>query len=333
MTAMTAMTAPVTKDFTAIPLIDVGPLYRDDEAAARRVAAEIRRCSIEIGFFYVTGHNVSRERMHGILDAARRFFTFPEAKRQAIKVNAAHRGYVPYAESTLDRAYAVDLKHSFNFAWPFKPGDPEILAGKPLCGFNQWPEGEDAWRREVEAYYTDTFELGQRVLEGFAIALELPRSFFRERYKRPLVRTRLLYYPSQAPDPEGKQFGCAPHTDWGAITLLWQDDVGGLQVRNRAGAWIDAPCIEGAFVVNIGDMLARWSNELFVSTPHRVINTSGRERYSIPTFYDPDFDTVVECLPNCSGPGNPPKHPPCVAGEYIAAKYDNAYTYRRQAKA
>ena len=114
------------------------------------------------------------------------------------------------------------------------------------------------------------------------------------------------------------------------MTLLWQDQVGGLQVRNRSGQWIAAPYMEGTFVVNIGDMLARWSNDLFVSTPHRVVNASGRERYSIPMFYDPDFDTVVECLPNCSGPANPPKYPCTVAGEYITQKYDDAYAYRKQ---
>lgn len=321
---------PVTTDFTAIPVIDVSPLYGKDDAAARRVADAIRRASIEVGFFYVTGHNASAALMNRTLDAAREFFAFPEPSRAAIKVNAAHRGYVPYAESTLDRKFAVDLKHSFNYAWPFQPDDPEIRAGLPLCGFNQWPAGQEAWRKLVEEYYQQVFEVGQKVLEGFALALGARRDFFRDKYRRPLVRTRLLYYPPQAPDPAGRQFGCAPHTDWGTVTLLWQDQVGGLQVQNRSGTWIDAPAIEGAFVVNIGDMLARWSNDLFVSTPHRVINVSGRERYSIPTFYDPDFETVVECLPNCSGPGNPPRYPPCVAGEYITAKYDNAYTYRRK---
>ena len=131
--------------------------------------------------------------------------------------------------------------------------------------------------------------------------------------------------------PEADQFGAAPHTDWGCMTVLWQDAVGGLQVKNRAGAWIDAPYIDGTFVINIGDMLARWSNDLFVSTPHRVVNASGRERYSIPMFYDPDFDTVVECLPNCSSAANPPKYPRTIAGEYITAKYDDAYAYRKTA--
>ncbi len=318
-------------DFTSIPVIDISPLYGDDLAGARAVAADIRRASVEAGFFYIRGHHMPPDLMRATLMASKFFFSRPDAEKRAIQVNGAHRGYVPFAQTTLGRQYKADLKESFNFAFPFAADDPDVVAGKPLIGVNQWPQGEEVWRGVLEDYYRTLFEVGQRVLEGFAIALEAPRTYFRDLYKRPLVRTRLLHYP---PQPEGSgedQFGAAPHTDWGCMTLLWQDQVGGLQVRNRAGQWIDAPYIEGTFVVNIGDMLERWSNDLFVSTPHRVVNASGRERYSIPMFYDPDFDTAVECLPNCSGPGNPPKYPRTVAGEYITAKYDEAYAYRKKA--
>lgn len=316
-------------DFTSIPVIDISPLYGDDLAGARAVAADIRRASVEAGFFYIRGHHMPPDLMRATLMASKFFFSRPDAEKRAIQVNGAHRGYVPFAQTTLGRQYKADLKESFNFAFPFAADDPDVVAGKPLIGVNQWPQGEEVWRSVLEDYYRTLFEVGQRVLEGFALALDAPRTYFRDLYKRPLVRTRLLHYP---PQPEGSgedQFGAAPHTDWGCMTLLWQDQVGGLQVRNRAGQWIDAPYIEGTFVVNIGDMLERWSNDLFVSTPHRVVNASGRERYSIPMFYDPDFDTAVECLPNCSGPGNPPKYPRTVAGEYITAKYDEAYAYRK----
>ena len=318
-------------DFTSIPVIDISPLYGDDLAGARAVAADIRRASIEAGFFYIRGHHMPPDLMRATLMASKFFFSRPDAEKRAIQVNGAHRGYVPFAQTTLGRQYKADLKESFNFAFPFSADDPDVVAGKPLIGVNQWPQGEEVWRGVLEDYYRTLFEVGQRVLEGFALALEAPRTYFRDLYKRPLVRTRLLHYP---PQPEGSgedQFGAAPHTDWGCMTLLWQDQVGGLQVRNRAGQWIAAPYIEGTFVVNIGDMLERWSNDLFVSTPHRVVNASGRERYSIPMFYDPDFDTAVECLPNCSGTGNPPKYPRTVAGEYITAKYDEAYAYRKKA--
>lgn len=325
------MASSSLSEFQSVPVIDVAPLFGGSDEAARAVAAEIRKASVEVGFFYVAGHNVPSQLMQDMLAAAKGYFARPEVEKRRIQVNAAHRGYVPFAQTTLGQAYKPDLKESLNFAFPFQPGDPYLADGKPLIGLNQWPDDEPGLRRTAEAYYDAVFELGQRVLEGFALALDLERSFFRGLYRHPLVRARLIHYPPQSEAGAEGQFGAAPHTDWGCITVLWQDDVGGLQVRNRAGQWIDAPPIPGTFVINIGDMLERWSNDLFVSTPHRVVNASGRERYSIPVFYDPDFETVVECLPNCSGPGNPPKHPRTIAGEYITAQYDKAYAYRQKA--
>jgi len=325
------MASSSLNEFQSVPVIDVAPLFNGSEEAARAVAAEIRRASVEVGFFYVRGHNVPPALLKDMLATAKQFFARPDAEKRRIQVNKAHRGYVPFAQTTLGRAYKPDLKESLNFAFPFQAGDPYLDDGKPLIGLNQWPDDTPSLRRTAEAYYAAVFELGQKLLEGFALALDVDRSFFRELYRHPLVRARLVHYPPQAAGQGEGQFGAAPHTDWGCITVLWQDDVGGLQVRNRAGQWIDAPPIEDTFVINIGDMLERWSNDLFVSTPHRVVNDSGRERYSIPVFYDPDFETIVECLPNCSGPANPPKHPRTIAGEYITAQYDKAYAYRQKA--
>ena len=325
------MSASTLTDFKAIPIIDVGPLFAGTDAGAAAVAEQIRRVSVEVGFFYVGGHNVPRDLMRAVLMAAKYFFALPDGQKRAIQVNKAHRGYVPFAQTTLARAYKADLKESFNVAFPFAADDPDVVAGTPLIGVNQWPAGETVWRGVVEDYYTAVFELGQRLLEGFALALGTDRGFFRGLYTRPLVRARLIHYPPQQDGTADGQYGAAPHTDWGCMTILWQDDVGGLQVKNRSGEWIDAPPIDGTFVINIGDMLERWSNDLFVSTPHRVVNASGRERYSIPVFYDPDFATVVECLPNCSSAANPAKYERTIAGEYITAKYDDAYAYRKQA--
>ena len=316
--------------FRRIPVIDVFPLGGADEAAERQVADEVRRASIEVGFFYVRNHGVDRNLVRATLMAAKYFFLLPEPARRAIHVNSAHRGYVPFAQTTQPGRKRPDLKESFNYAYPFSDAELAEFAGRALIGRNQWPAGEPAWRAVLEDYYRAVFELGQRILEGFALALGIERDFFRDRYRRPLVRARLLHYPPQPPDDE-VQLGAAEHTDYGTITILGQDDVGGLQVKNRAGEWIDAPCIDDTFVINIGDMLARWSNDLFVSTPHRVVNASGRERYSIPVFYDPDFETIVECLPNCATAANPARYSPIVAGDYITARYDGTYSYRQKA--
>ncbi|MEO8752393.1 MAG: 2-oxoglutarate and iron-dependent oxygenase domain-containing protein [Casimicrobiaceae bacterium] len=320
-------------EFRQIPVIDVSPLAGTDDAAIRRVAGAIRAAAIDVGFFYVAGHGVPRDLLRAVHLAAKYFFLLPVDTKRTIQVNRAHRGYVPFAQTTQPGRKRADLKESFNFAYPFSPADLTDLAGRALIGSNQWPPGEAVWRGVIEDYYREVFELGQRILEGFAIALDIERDFFRGRYRRPLVRARLLHYPPQYEGTDAGQFGAAEHTDYGTITILWQDDAGGLQVKNRAGQWIDAPTLEDAFVINIGDMLARWSNDVFVSTPHRVINTSGRERFSIPVFYDPDYDTVVECLPNCASSANPPRYPPIVAGEYITSRYDGTYSYRQSSPA
>lgn len=315
--------------FRQIPVVDVSALAGGDPAAEQHVADEIRRAAIEVGFFYVSNHGVPRDLVRATLMAAKYFFRLPEATRRAIEVNGAHRGYVPFAQTTQPGRKRPDLKESFNYAYAFSDAELAEFGGRALVGRNQWPVGETAWRAVLEDYYRAVFDLGQRILKAFAIALGIERDFFRSRYRHPLVRARLLHYPPQSPDDEA-QFGAAEHTDYGTITILWQDDVGGLQVQNRAGEWIDAPCLDDTFVINIGDMLARWSNDTFVSTPHRVVNASGRERYSIPVFYDPDFETLVECLPNCASPGNPARYPPIVAGEYITARYDGTYSYRQK---
>jgi isopenicillin N synthase-like dioxygenase len=318
--------------FNQVPVIDVSPLFSSDTAQIATVAEQIRRASVEIGFFYVKDHNISPELLDAVQVASKYFFSQPESLKRSILVNEAHRGYVPFAQTTQPGRKFADLKESFNFAFPFTADDPLVSEGKTLIGLNQWPENELAWRRILERYYLEIFELGQKILEAFALTLKLPTNFFRERYKSPLVRARLLHYPPHEPTHADEQFGAAEHTDYGAITILWQDEVGGLQVKNRSGQWIEAVPITNTFVINIGDMLERWSNHLFVSTPHRVMNRSGRERYSIPVFYDPDYDAIISCLPNCASSENPAQYPPIVAGDYITSRYDGTYAYRQNKK-
>lgn len=320
-------------NFQQVPIIDVAPLFGHDESGVTKVAMAMRAAAIETGFFYVRGHNVSPTLMDATFVAAKYFFNLSDGVKQRIAVTpaTAHRGYLPFAQTKQPGVKRADLKESFNYAYPFTPNHPALASDCRLIGLNQWPTGEPAWRRVLEQYYAEVFELGQRLLGAIAVGLDLPRDFFRDLYRHPLVRARLIHYPPQFEDTSGGQFGAAEHTDYGTITVLWQDDVGGLQVRNRDGQWIDAPPIDGTFVINIGDMLELWSNNLFVSTPHRVVNASGRERYSIPVFYDPDFDVTVECLPNCSRSDNPSRYAPINVGEYITARYDGSYAYRQPA--
>jgi isopenicillin N synthase-like dioxygenase len=164
---------------------------------------------------------------------------------------------------------------------------------------------------------------------ALAEALELPRDWFLPFFGKPTLFLRLLHYPRQ-PDEE-QLFGSAPHTDYGFITILAQDEVGGLEVRNRHNQWIPAPPIEGTFVMNVADILQRWSNGRFASTPHRVRNLKPVDRYSMPFFFDPSMDAVVECPPGLLAAGEAPAHPPVVYGEYLMERLNKNYEYRKKA--
>jgi len=167
-------------------------------------------------------------------------------------------------------------------------------------------------------------------LRAIALALGIERDFFDARFAEPISVFRMIHYPPRHTARSADQPGAGAHTDYGCVTLLYQDDAGGLQVRNVHGEWIDAPPIPGSFVVNIGDMMARWSNDRYTSTPHRVISPLGVHRYSMPFFAEPHPDTEISCLPNCSSADNPPKYPPVTSAEYLLSRFADTYAYRRE---
>jgi len=196
-----------------------------------------------------------------------------------------------------------------------------------LHGPNRWPPHFPSLQVCAEEYFGHLLTLGKRLLRLFALSLGEEEEFFLKWFQKPMVQTRLFHYPPQTVTPE-KAFGAAPHTDYGMLTLLAQDPIGGLELRRRNGEWLAAPYIPGTFVVNIGDLFKVWSNGLFMSNLHRVVNKTGRERYSIPTFFNPDFDTPVACLPQCKAPDNPEKYPPITAGEYLVKRFREVQGYK-----
>jgi isopenicillin N synthase-like dioxygenase len=209
------------------------------------------------------------------------------------------------------------------------PDDPRF--GRPLDGPNQWPELAD-FRAPVEAYERAMRGFCLRLLPLLARALRLSPNWFASFFEQPTTFLRLLHYPPQSPDAPDDAFGSAPHTDYGFITILAQDGRGGLEVRRRDGTWLKAHPIPGTWVVNVADMLARWTNGRWQSTPHRVRNISGGDRYSCPYFFDMSMDSVIATLPTCHGPSDPPKFPPVRYGDYLMERLDRNYAYRRQQK-
>lgn len=268
-------------DFQRIPVIDLG---------AADASAEIGRACETAGFLYVTGHGVPAEVVDGVFAAARWFFGRPLPEREALDVagSPCFRGHVPMGIT--GPGVPRRLVEAFQVMLDLGPDDPDVRAGSVMHGPNRWPEGP-AFRAALEDYYAAMTGLTDRLLGAFARALDLEPGHFRPFFRKPLTQLRLLHYPPQPPDEDAQ--GVEAHTDTGAFTILLQDDIGGLEVRNRAGDWIAATPVPGSFVINIGDMMQSWTDGRFVSTPHRVANRSGRDRISVPFFANPDYDAVV----------------------------------------
>lgn len=313
-----------------IPVIDLAP-YRNG-TDKEGVAAAVRAAAENLGFLYVSGHGVPQQLIDDTFAASRGFFALPTDVKDSVKINPSHRGYMGFGNATYSDKVKPNLNETFLMGLDQGPDDADVQAGTPMHGPNQWPAGQELFRAQVESYHAALLGLGHTMLRIFGTSLGLGEDFFGPHFTKPMPFVRLLHYPSQAPDRADNEFGIAPHTDYGFLTILAQDNVGGLQVKRRGGGWIDAPYIPGTFVVNIADMLMQWSNDRWVSTPHRVINTTGRERYSIAFFFDPTYHTLVECIPSCQGPDNPAKYEPITWGGYLKRRFDETYEYRKKGK-
>jgi isopenicillin N synthase-like dioxygenase len=311
-------------DVPTLDVIDVTGLGSGDLAAVRRVAAELGRACREVGFFYIRNHDVPDALMSGIFASAAAFFAESKAAKDefGIKRSPHNRGYVGIATESLNSTQA-DQKEAFNIGLDLLESDPEVIAGKPFRGVNQWPK-TPGFRDTTLGYFNAVWRLSVDLHLAIAADLGLPPTFFADKFDRPMATLRLLHYPPRAPNQDDLP-GAGEHTDYGSLTILLNDKVGGLEVRRRDGAWIQAPPIPGAFICNIGDCLMRWSNDTYVSTPHRVTSPPGKDRYSIAFFLDPNPDAMIACLPGCEGPQQKAKYPPVLAADYLRQRLVATY--------
>jgi isopenicillin N synthase-like dioxygenase len=316
-----------------IPVIDLEPFRTGSTAGKEQVARAIREAAEDTGFLYIKNHGVPQPAIEAAFAAAKHFFTLSEQDKLAIKINKWHRGYLPFNNAVVAEGLKPNLSESLLVGGYLPPDDPDVLADVPMHGPNQWPGAMPELRSVLETYIEELTGVGFVVLRAFACALALPENFFEAHYRKPMRFVRLLHYPPHDGPRADNEFGAAPHTDYGCVTILAQDEVGGLQVKRRGGGWIDAPSIPGTFVVNIADMLMRWTNDKWISTPHRVINVSRRDRYSIPFFFDPTYHTLVSCIDSCRQSGEPAKYPPITWGEYLTQRFNSVYAYRKPAEA
>ena len=305
-----------------LPILDLSSWREGDRASLAGIGAEVGAACRDVGFFYVVNHGVDRELIERAFAQSHRFFALPLAERQALAIETigGNRGYSGMLHEALDPGRGPDMKEAFNVGLEIAPDDPDLLSKQLFRSLNAWPSLPN-FRETLLAYYDACAALGARLHRAFACDLGLKPDFFDDKFDRPMGTLRLLHYPAP---PQGSEprTGAGVHTDYGNLTLLATDDVGGLEVRARNGEWIEAPVVPGAFIVNIGDCLMRWTNDIYVSTPHRVVNRSARERYSIAFFYDPNPDATVETIPSCVRQGERVRYPPILAADYLKQRLD-----------
>jgi isopenicillin N synthase-like dioxygenase len=308
-------------DFDAVPMIDLSGITSANPAAKARLAAELRDACINVGFFYIKNHGVSQDLVDAMFDMAPRLFGLPldEKMRWHVKKSGQLLGYVAMREENANPAAGKGDMHE---AYDFVPEDVQLendfLAGDFRRAGNLWPD-VPGFQDLATRYGIEMRLLARRLFAAFALALNLPEDYFSGMASAPMALIRLLHYPTQPGPFNEETIGTGAHTDHECFTILCQDRIQALQVRNRRGDWIDAPPIRGTFVINIGDLMARWTNGIFASTFHRVSNLSGHARYSLPCFIGANADTVIEALPSCVSAERPARWPPVVAGEYVAS--------------
>ena len=303
------------EDALSIPLIDLHPSFSSNQTDVVKVAEEIGAACRDMGFFYVTNHGVDSALIAAAFEAANRFFDQPLATKMDVRKRVDSNGYEPAGLQRLDNGSPGDLKESFNYSHGVYMDEHRALD-------NRWPRELSGFREALDAYYAELATLAMHLTRLIARSLQLPADYFDRAMERPGATLRLLRYPPHPQHTEFNQLGAGAHTDWGWLTLLAQDDSGGLEVQATSGVWLRARPIPGTFVVNLGDLVARWTNDRYRSTMHRVLNNqAGRNRHSVVFFNEPAFSTVVECLPTCRTGDERANYAPCTAGEHRMQKY------------
>jgi len=312
----------------SLPVIDISGLTSASAAERQKVGAALHVACVDKGFFYIKNHGVQETLVDDVFSEAAAFFALPaEQKAEVDKAKSkVNRGYEPLQGQTLEPGTPPDLKEGYYIGPDHAPDDPRVVAGMFNHGPNQWPAQRPNFRPVMQAYLGVMLDLSARMMGGIALSLDLPEDHFAGFCADAMATVRLLHYPPQPARALAGQKGAGAHTDFGGLTLLRQDDVGGLQVWDQSSdGWIHADPISGTYVVNLGDMIARWTNDRYRSTVHRVVNASGRERYSIPFFYTGNYAHTVECIPTCLQPGETPKYPPTTVDAHMREMYRRTY--------
>ena len=289
------MSLPISRrmDFSEIPVIDMHLLCqgKDDPETIEKL---YKACA-DVGFLYVKNHGVEKSLVDDLLCQAKLFFTQAESEKQKIKIDQSIRGYLPLFYRSYEGEERAGTSHQEGF---WIGHETEIDSTRPLDGSNQWPEHPKELKQVMQKYFVAVEKLSCVLHRAFALALNLQSDTFLNMFQNPNSRLKLNHYPPQNNPVSENNIGVVPHSDSGGFTILWQDHHGGLEIQNKSGDWVGAPPIDDTFVVNLGNIMQIWSNGQFSSTPHRVINRGGNDRYSIPLFVNPDSNVEIKPLMN-----------------------------------
>ncbi len=317
----------------SIPLIDLAKLTHESDLIRQDEIRRLDTACREIGFFYLTNTGIPKELMAALMREAKRFFDLPQEDKNTIDIKNSinHRGYGNIGEEQLDEVSHADWKETFDMALDFPANHPLVAKYPTMYGPNQNPTNPKTVE-VLQDYYVEAFTVAQKLLTAMAQALSLDDDFFTRCFTDHVTVLRMIHYPPRpATDHDN---GAGAHTDYGCVTLLLQDQIGGLQVKNRQGEWVDATPIDNALVVNIGDLMQRWTNDEYVSTAHRVrASLPDVHRYSFPFFVEPDYETSVTCVPSGATEQKPAKYDAILSGDWIQSRFDATYAYREKDEA
>jgi isopenicillin N synthase-like dioxygenase len=323
---------------TDLPVIDLGPFLRESTQEDRiRAARALRSACIDIGFFYLTGHGFSSGYLNDVLMHGRRFFALPLAdKMKVLSLHVDMPGFVRTGgiDPDKNRDNVVDIKERFSISREFMTD--EAPRPNSRTGMSQWPAREllPGFEATMKDYIVRLQRVTSALNHAFALSLDLPEDYFDADYRHPGLSLMMNYYPPVDPAKlKSTQWSFSPHADYTAFTVLLQDSNGGLQARNSAGGWIDVPPKDGTFVVNVGNLLARWTNDLYTSTLHRALHIGAEPRISAAFFVYPDANAVVRCIDTCQGPDNPPRYDEVVTDDYVRVLREDAQRTGRPAVA
>ncbi|CAM1508990.1 Fc.00g027290.m01.CDS01 [Cosmosporella sp. VM-42] len=316
----------------SLPGTENGVAYFGHDAAAQKLVVEqIRDACLRNGFFQIINHGVPVEVLEAVFEQSKDLFNLPieEKMKYSREENEYGRGYERLRSQNFEKKTEGDLKEGFYLGRPAEPKHFSEALQRFSTGPNVYPPSvpdPEKFKTAMERYHEALTSLSRTLLTILARTLSLPDGWFDAFAQEPIATLRLLHYPPQGPDAPADERGIGAHTDFGGITILMQDDVGGLEVYDRPSkSWMTVTPTPGAFVVNLGNLMMRWTDDRYISNVHRVINQSGKERYSVPFFFSGNPDYLVECIPGCEDPVKGPKYPPVRVQDWMDGRFADTY--------